>query len=330
MSELSGLRKPGQGYIYNTFGDVQYLRYAVTSVYTLRRYDQDRPVVLVCDKHHKEILLKESLDHLFSEIIVLTDENSSITGFKHNLHYFMPFEENLFLDSDIVWCKNPDKLWESFGPYDFTITGNKIADLFFGGPKGLGIIFDFVFRRRNQTLKNFGLTYLSRVQSGMIYSSDREITESVCTIAAEMKKNQHETHFRSRTIEKGRLQESCEWSLSMAMAKLRLQVYPWLNGYDSPQLDFIEDYTNYDEEFKQVECLVYNDRYVYDLKGIRWRWFRSLFISFMSILPGKGDHLYTTPYCLHFGWYHQKEPLKKFSQKVWSELKSRSVPVHQE
>src|SRR5690625_7403274 len=46
----------------------------------------------------------------------------SVIGFKHNIYKFMPFKENLFLDSDILWCRNPDKLWKLLSPYRFTIT----------------------------------------------------------------------------------------------------------------------------------------------------------------------------------------------------------------
>jgi hypothetical protein len=322
MSSISGKKKARQGYVYNTFGDEQYLRYAVASVQTLRRYDRERPVALICDQKHHETLENSALLSHFTEVLILPDDQASITGFKHHLFQFMPFEQNLFLDSDIVWCKNPDPLWEAFTPYKFTITGNQIADQFFGGPKGLGIIADFVFRRRNRTLKRFGLTYLNRVQSGMIYATDSGLTREICDLANEILDSRDQTHFRSRIEEKGREHETCEWSLAMAMAKKKLPVYPWLNGHQSLQLDFLEDYTTYDEEFEKVECLLYSDRFVYDLKAIRLKWFRKLFISFMSLLPGKGDYLYTTPFCLHFGWYHEKEPFRKFSNRIWEKLKS--------
>jgi len=40
----------------------------------------------------------------------------------------------------------------------------------------------------------------------------------------------------------------------------------------------------------------------------------------MSLFPGKGDHMKVTPYCLHFGWYHQKKPFLDFSEKIWNDL----------
>ena len=133
---------------------------------------------------------------------------------------FLTFKKNLFLDSDILWCKNPDNLWKQFNAYQFTITGNQTSDLFFGAPKGFPVLKDFLLRRRKRTLKRFNLTYLSRVQSGMIYAADYDLTKEVCELAKEMLSRREETHFRSRKEEVGRSEESCEWSFAMAMAKL--------------------------------------------------------------------------------------------------------------
>lgn len=322
MRDFSGNKLDGEGYVYNTYGKEKYLRHAVASVETLRRYDQKRPIVIYCSKNHADLLAKKPLNDIFTKVFILPQENQSITGFKHNIDRFMPFEKNLYLDSDIIWCKNPDPLWQSFSPYRYTITGNQTSDNFFGGPKGIGILKDVLFRKRNRTLKKFDLTYLSRVQSGMIYASDYELTRQVCKWAKKMLKDKHLTHFRSRMEESGRNEESCEWSLAMAMSKLKLQVYPWFYGYTSPQLDFIENFTKYDKDFHNVSCLYYSNKTVYNLRGFPVKWIQKLLLKSFTIFPGKGDHLYVTPYCLHFGWYHQKQPFFEFADRVWEELHS--------
>lgn len=323
MSEnFSGKNLAPEGYVYNTYGKKLYLKHAIASITTLRRYDKKRPVALYCSQNHQKILKEHSLSHLFDYIFLLPDENASITGFKHNIYKFMPFKKNLYLDGDMVWCKNPDTLWRSFSHYKFTITGNQISDSFFGAPKGVGILKDILLFRRKKTLNRFGITHLSRVQSGMIYAADAGITRDVCKLAQEMLEQRHLTHFRSRKEETGRTEETCEWSLAMAMAKLKIQVYPWFYGYNSPQLDFIESYTEYDPDFKQVRCLMYSDRTTYNLRGLRIKPLRKLLTSMFSLIPGKGDYIHTTPYCLHFGWYHQKQPFNQFSERVWKALTS--------
>lgn len=311
-----------EGYIYVSYGHPKYLKHTLASVNSLRRYDKDRPVALICSEKQRKILQENSLDQIFDVIHPLPEEHASIVGFKHNIHHYLVFERNIFLDSDIVWCKNPDPLWKTFAPFDFTITGNLISDNFFGAPKGFGVLKDILLNRRRRTLKRFGLTYLSRVQSGMMYASDYDITKRVCKLAGEMLDRKDETHFRSRKMEHGRTEESCEWSLAMAMSKLNISVYPWLQGHDSPQLDYIQGLTEHDDEFQYVNCKYYNSDFVYSLRGLKSSWLRSTLQKIFSFIPGMGDHLYTTPYCLHFGWYHQKQPFFEYAERVWLRLTS--------
>lgn len=317
-----------EGYIYTTYGHSKYLKHAVASVVSLRRYDEDRPVALVCEPKHKKILEDHGLSGIFDVIRELPSEHASIVGFKHNIHNYMFFEKNIFLDSDIIWCKDPDSLWQSFKPYPFTITGTQVSDNFFGGPKNIGIIADIFLRRRQRTLNHFGLTYLSRVQTGMIYAQDYNVTKKICELSQTMLDRKNETHFRSRTLEHGRSEESCEWSMAMAMSKLNLPVYPWLQGHNSPQLDYISDLTSHDADFEYVVCTYYCDKFVYNLRGLKNKWLRKLLMKFFSIFPGKGDYLRTTPYCLHFGWYHQKQPFFEFSEKTWNQLKAGRQPFY--
>ncbi|MCW9707366.1 hypothetical protein [Fodinibius salsisoli] len=310
-----------EGYVYTTYGHLKYLKHAVASVVSLRRYDEERPVALVCEEKHKKVLEEHDLSEIFDVIHVMASERASIVGFKHNIQDYMFFEKNIFLDSDIVWCKDPDSLWQSFEPYPFTITGTQVSDNFFGGPKNIGILADIVLRRRQRTLNHFGLTYLSRVQTGIIYAQDYNLTKRVCDLAQKMLSRKDETHFRSRTLEQGRSEESCEWSMAMAMSKLDLPVYPWLQGHTSPQLDYIGDLTSHDNDFEYVVCKYYSDKFVYNLRGLKTKWMRRFLIKALSLIPGKGDYLKTTPYCLHFGWYHQKQPFYEFSERTWNALK---------
>ncbi len=316
-----------EGYVYVSYGHVKYLKHTLASVNTLRRYDKKRPVALLCSKKQKDILKNENLQSYFDIIQILPEEHCSIVGFKHNVHQYMPFDKNIYLDSDIVWCKNPDKLWPSFSIFDYTITGRLISDNFFGSTKGIGILKDILLGRRRKTLNKFGITYLSRVQSGVMYAADYSVTKKVCELASEMLDRKHETHFQSRKMEQGRTEESCEWSLAMAMSKLNIPVYPWLQGHNSPQLDYIADMTEHDDRFEYVTCKYYCDDFVYGFRGLKSVTLRKLLIGLFSLIPGKGDYLITTPYCLHFGWLHQKQPFYLFAENVWRKLIAVNNPV---
>jgi hypothetical protein len=98
-----------EGYIYVTYGDQKYLKHAIASVTTLRRYDKHRSVALFCSAGHRELLIENSLEGIFTHVFELPSENQSINGFKHNLFKFTPFEKNLFIDSDVIWCRQPDQ-----------------------------------------------------------------------------------------------------------------------------------------------------------------------------------------------------------------------------
>ena len=318
-----------EGYVYHTYGPDRYVRDAVASVLTLRRYDVHRPVALFCPPSHVETLKQYNLDTLFHYIEELPEEHRSIIGFKHHLYKFTPFDRSLFVDSDMIWCRDVDPLWIQLSAFPFTATGLERSDFFFGGPKGIGVAVDFILDRRRRTMRRFGINYLPRVQAGMIFSQDQATTREVCEQASYFLSRRAETHFRSR-LNEGRTEESCEWSLAMAMSKLKLHVFPWFQGLNSPQLDFIDSLTTYDHEFKDVTCKYYSNRLVYMLRGLSNPAIKNLLINICSVMPGRGDYMEVTPYVLHFGWLHQKGPFREFSARTWSNVtqsKEVSAPV---
>lgn len=317
---------PTEGYVLHTYGPERFVRHAVASVVTLRRHDQERPAALYCPPSHRRILEESGLDSLFDTIETLPDEHCSIVGFKHHLHRFMPYDRCLFVDADIVWCRDPEPLWQQLRAYSFTATGLERADFFFGGPKGWGVLGDIVMNRRRRTMERFGLTHLPRVQAGIIYCSDTDVAHQVCSSAAYFLGKHEETHFRSRLAE-GRGEESCEWSLAMALSSLGLQVLPWLQGHMSPQLDFIDGLTKYDPDFHDVTCRYYTDRFVYSIRGIRNSRLREFMIRLASSLPGRGDYQDVQPIALHFGWLHFKKPFFSFSERIWENRHRYQEPV---
>ena len=308
-----------EGYVYHTYGPDRYVRDAVASVLTLRRYDTDRPVALYCPSEHVDTLKQHNLDTLFQYIGELPEAHQSIIGFKHHLHRFSPFDRCLFVDSDMIWCRHLDPLWTQFSAFPFTATGLERSDFFFGGPKGAGVAVDYILDRRRRTMRRFGLTYLPRIQAGMIYSQDQDVAREVCELASHFLELRPQTHFRSR-LNEGRSEETCEWSLAMAMSSLKLHVFPWFQGHNSPQLDFIEGLTEYDTDFETVVCKYYSNRFVYMLRGLTNPSLKKHLISFFSALPGKGDYMDVTPYVLHFGWLHHKQPFREFSARTWQKL----------
>lgn len=306
-----------EGYIYCSYGKDKYLQSAIVSALTIRRYDTTRPIALICSEEHQQRIKEWNLIDFFDRVDSLPTEHQSIVGFKHNLHLYMPYEYNMYLDSDIILCKNPDTLWKAFKPYGYTITGQDSADIFYGAPKNIRVIFDVLLRRRQRTLKRFGLTHLYRVQTGIMYAANKELTREVNSYASEYIAQKDQTHFVSRTTETGRSLESCEWSLGMAMSKLELFVYPWFNGYESPQLDFINGMVEHDDDFSTVKVKYFCNPFIHGLRGLKSAPTRNLLLALFSILPRSMDYMWVTPYILHFGWKHQKEYFEQFLYKEW-------------
>jgi hypothetical protein len=310
---------PIEGYVLHTYGAERYVVHAVVSVHTLRRYDNRRPVALYCPAAHADYLEAEGLSDLFDIIEILPEEHRSIVGFKHHLDKFHPFDRCLYVDADMIWCRNPDPLWRELTGKPFTATGLPKADFFFGGPKGLGVVIDVLLNRRARTLERFGLTHLPRVQAGMIYSQNIRTTARVGEAARAFLGNRQETHFRSR-LEEGRNEESCEWSMAMAMSELGLPVFPWMRGPDSPQLDYIHGLVQHDADFRDISVRFYTAPFVNGLRGIANPWLRRMLLRWASSVPGMGDYQMVTPFVLHFGWLHQKEHFSRFVSRTWRSI----------
>jgi len=308
-----------EGYVLHSYGPDRYVKHAVASVHTLRRHDADRPVALFCPESHRAVLERRGLDAHFDVLGDLPPKHQSIVGFKHHLDQFKAFDRSLFVDADMVWCRNPDPLWQQFAAFPFTATGLQNADHFFGGPKGLGVLVDMVLQRRRRTLNRFGLTHLPRVQAGMIYAQDDATTQDVVGRASEFLAKSDGTHFRSR-LEEGRSEETCEWSLAMAMSEMNLQVYPWLQGQNSPQLDYINVLVDHDPDFEDVTYRFYTSPFVYSLRGLPAEGLRDALLWLAECMPRMGEYVEFTPYVVHFGWLHQKEPFHDFAARAWARL----------
>jgi hypothetical protein len=316
-----------EGYVYPVYGDVKYLKFAIASITSLRRYDVSRPVALACEPQHEALLNRLNIRHLIDDILILKPEHQSIVGFKHNVHEYACYDRTIFLDVDMVFCRKPDQLWTAFSAYPFTVTGSLTSDPFFGGTKGIGILTDILLQRRKHTLKRFGLTYLSRVQSGVMYVQNRDLAREVGEKAAWFLLNMSQTHFKTRLHEKGRTEESCEWSLAMALSSMNLPVFPWMNGHFSAQMDYIADLTEHDDRFERVVCKLYTAPLVNALRGMKNYALRRWLTRVIGYFAGKDEYINVTPVVLHFGWLHEKKPFYTFADSVWFQVLSDEATV---
>lgn len=309
-----------EGYVFASFGNIDFVKFAVVSATRIRAYDKKRKIALVCCLSHKHYLNSNNLQNIFDRIIIIEDEHKSIVGFKHNIYKYMPFDCNMYIDSDMLICKNPDKLWHNLKVYGFTTTGQKSADMYFGSHKNAYILFDIIFGKRKKTLKKFNLSHLYRVQTGIIFASEYNITKKVCEFAKYYYSKKNQTHFISRDNENGRVLDTCEWSLGLAMSALKLHVYPWFNGYESPQLDFIYGLTETDKDYTKVSVKYYCNSFMHSLRGLNSEYIRKFIKTMLGLVPGLNDHMWVTPYFLHFGWSHQKKYFYNYMERKLNEI----------
>ncbi|GMQ81234.1 MAG: hypothetical protein BMS9Abin05_0665 [Rhodothermia bacterium] len=298
------------------YGAERYLKSAVASALTIRRHDNHRPIALFADDASVDRLRMLGLDSLFSPLEILPEGHRSIVGFKHHLYRFHPFDRCLFVDADMIWCRNPDPLWKQLSAFEFTGTGVSSADFFFGAHKKAGVIIQFLTNQRRKTIRRFGVTYLPRVQAGMLYSGNLAECRRVCSEAEILLSRKAETHFRSR-LNEGRNEESCEWSLALAFARLRIPVFPWYQGRNTPQMDYISDFVEHDDDFNVVSCLYFNHSFANRLRELQTPRLRDVLLRLYSSIPGKSDHMTITPFVLHFGWLKYKGVFNELADRLW-------------
>jgi hypothetical protein len=309
---------PVEGYVLASYGPEVYLHHAVASAETIRRHDRHRPIALWCAPEHAEALRQAGLADRFAHVEPLPTEHQSIVGVKHRLHRFVPFDRTLYADSDILWCAPPDALWQQLAAYPFTTMGDPLADVWFGARKDMGVTADVVLRRRARTLRRLGLTHLPRVLSALMYVSDRDEAEAVCTSAQRYLGLQHLTHFHSRLAESGRTLESCEWSLALAMSEAGVPVFPWFRGPGSFILDYVPDAVRHDPDFAEVRYRLPTHRGVYEMQALPNDALRRALLAAVTRLPHRGEHVWMTPPALHFGRLAFKQPFYAFAERTWA------------
>ena len=67
LTSVKSEKKGKEGYVYVSYGHPKYLKHTIASVSSLRRYDKERPIALVCNDKHRKILEEYSLSRLFDD-----------------------------------------------------------------------------------------------------------------------------------------------------------------------------------------------------------------------------------------------------------------------
>jgi hypothetical protein len=107
-----------QGLITIACGPRKYTRMAKALALSYRRQHQLRPFAIVTDDRNAK-----GLSNYFDVVIPLNPTYGAGVVQKLNLDRYSPFEETLFVDSDCIFYKSPERLWRLYACKDFTVRG---------------------------------------------------------------------------------------------------------------------------------------------------------------------------------------------------------------
>ena len=102
-----------KGYVYISFGDVNYLAQTYMSIYMLRKQGVKEDILVLTDTDN-EIL---HLPGVTVQVIPATPgAKQQSRDVKTQLNSYSIFDRTLYIDSDIICLKNPDTIWEHTAP----------------------------------------------------------------------------------------------------------------------------------------------------------------------------------------------------------------------
>lgn len=110
---------------------------AFAMICSLRLYNKKIPVAIVSTS--------ENLERLAPVSDYLIEENLNLKGFAHKIELdrYSPFEKTLFVDADMLWFDDPDKLIEKFQGAVFGVRGIYVT----GGKSAFGFDRDKLARQ---------------------------------------------------------------------------------------------------------------------------------------------------------------------------------------
>jgi hypothetical protein len=107
-----------EGLITIAYGPEKYIRMARALALSYRRQNQLRPFAVVTDDSNTK-----DLEHYFDVVIPLNLTYGAGVVQKLNLDRYSPFDETLFVDSDCLFYKSPERIWRLYAGKDFTVRG---------------------------------------------------------------------------------------------------------------------------------------------------------------------------------------------------------------
>lgn len=107
-----------QGLITIAYGPEKYIRMARALALSYRRQNPLRPFAVVTDDGNAR-----ALEHYFDVVVPLNSTYGLGVVQKLSVDRYSPFDETLFVDSDCIFYKSPERIWQFYAGKDFTVKG---------------------------------------------------------------------------------------------------------------------------------------------------------------------------------------------------------------
>lgn len=107
-----------EGLITIAYGPEKYIRMARALALSYRRQNPVRRFAIVTDDSNTK-----GLENYFDLVIPLNSSYGPGVVQKLNVDRYSPFDETLFVDSDCIFYKSPERIWRLYAGRDFTVRG---------------------------------------------------------------------------------------------------------------------------------------------------------------------------------------------------------------
>jgi hypothetical protein len=206
-----------EGLITIAYGPEKYIRMARALALSYRRQNQLKPFAIVTDDSNAK-----GLANYFDVVIPL----NSIYGLgvvqKLHLDRYSPFDETLFVDSDCIFYKSPERIWRLYAGKDFSVRGWRYLTGLTEYEKKRP--YEFVQNTPDFLRKN-NITRLPHFNSGVVFFKKSETASNVFINARsvyEQRKTLGLVSFKNAPI-------ADEPAFGVAMEICGVEMDPWDN-----------------------------------------------------------------------------------------------------
>ncbi len=107
-----------EGFLTIAYGAKEYIRMARALALSYQRFNPSRPIAVVTDERNIK-----NLRDFFDIVIPLKSEYGNGVVQKLHMDLYSPFEKTVFIDSDCLFYKDPQLVWNSYNQGDFSMRG---------------------------------------------------------------------------------------------------------------------------------------------------------------------------------------------------------------